>query len=99
MIRSRRRAHKNSRAELGSEFFTLSKAKTYLGRLIDKASAGETVYIVKGHKRFILQPVAEIDPIPVRPPCYFANIYSKAEIAEENKLAKASVIAAPKDLE
>ena len=93
------RKKKNPRIHLGSEFFPLSKAKTYLGRLVDKAAAGETVYIVKGHKRFILQPVAEIDPIPVRPPGYFANIYSKAEIAEENRLAKASVIRPPKDLE
>lgn len=90
---------KDSRAHLGSEFFTLSKAKTYLGRLIDKASAGEAVYIVKGHRRFILQPVAEIDPIPIRPPGYFANVYSKAEIDEENRLAKASIATAPKDLE
>jgi hypothetical protein len=30
---------------------------------------------------------------------YFANIYSRAEIREENRLAKASVIRVPKDLE
>ena len=82
-----------------SQMFTLSNAKTYLGRLMEKAGRGETVYIVKGHRRFVLQPVPEIEPIPVRPAGYFANAYSRAEIQEENRLAKASVIRAPKDLE
>jgi hypothetical protein len=82
-----------------SQMFTLSNAKTYLGRLVEKASRGEAVYIVKGQHRFILQEVPEIDPIPIRPPNYFADIYSRAEIQEDNRLAKASVIRAPKDLE
>jgi hypothetical protein len=98
MTRSPRRK-KNGRVNFASESVSLSKAKTYLGRLVDKAAAGETVYIVKGHKRFVLQPVPEIDPIPLRPPGYFANVYSKAEIAEENRFAKASVIRPPKDIE
>ena len=79
--------------------FTLSNAKTYLGRLMEKASRGETIYIVRGHRRFILQAVPEIEPIPMRPAGFFANAYSKAEIQEENRLAKSSVIRAPKDLE
>jgi hypothetical protein len=85
--------------DLSSDSFTLSKAKTYLGRLIDKASKGETVYIVRGEHRFLLRAIPPIDPIPMRPPGYFAACYSKAEIQEENRLAKASVIHAPKDLE
>jgi hypothetical protein len=36
--------------------------------------------------------------IPMRSANYFANAYSKAEIREENRLAKASVIRATKDL-
>ena len=84
---------------LQSQMFTLSNAKTYLGRLVEKASRGETVYIVKGRHRFVLQAVPEIEPIPVRPVGYFASAHSKAEIQEENRLAKASVIRAPKDLE
>jgi hypothetical protein len=87
------------KANLQSQLFSLSNAKTYLGRLVEKASRGETVYIVRGHRRFILQEVPEIEPIPVRPSGYFANAYSKAEIQEENRLAKSSVIRAPKDLE
>ena len=51
-----------------SDVFTLSHAKTYLGRLIDKAGRGEAVYIARGQNRFLLQPVRPIDPIPIRPP-------------------------------
>src|SRR2546430_17659569 len=79
--------------------FTLSKAKTYLGRLVEKVANGETVYILKGQQRFMLQKVPPIDPVPIRPQGYFANCYSKTEIREENRFAKASVIRAPKDLE
>ena len=87
------------KVNLQSQLFTLSKAKTYLGRLVEKAGHGETVYIVKGHRRFVLQEVPEIEPIPVRPPDYFANAYSRTEIQADNRLAKASVVRAPKDLE
>jgi hypothetical protein len=38
-------------------------------------------------------------PIPIRPPGYFAQCYTKAEIQEDNRLAKASVVRAPTDLE
>jgi hypothetical protein len=81
------------------ESFSLSDAKAYLGRLLERASRGEIIYIRRGDKRFLLQPVAEIDPIPMRPAGYFSNAYSAAEIREDNKIAKASVIKAPKDLE
>ena len=87
------------KTNLQSQLFSLSNAKTYLGRLMEKASRGETIYIVRGHRRFVLQEVPEIEPIPMRPAGFFANAYSKAEIQEENCLAKASVIRAPKDLE
>src|SRR6266852_5377723 len=93
------RAPKKHKVNLHSESFSLSSAKTYLGRLMEKASKGETVYILRGQHRFSLQPVPPVDPIPMRPPGYFANSYSKAEIKEENQLAKSSVIRAPKDLE
>ena len=45
-----------------------------------------------------IQPM-EIEPIPMRPVGYFANVYTKAEIREDNRLAKASVVRTPKDLE
>jgi hypothetical protein len=82
-----------------SDVFPLSEAKTYLGRLIERAGKGKAVYIVRGQRRFLLQEVLPIDPIPFRPPGYFANCYTKAEIQEVNELAKASVVRAPKDLE
>lgn len=85
--------------DLRSQLFTLSSAKTYLGRLVAKASRGETVYIVAGRRRFVLQEIPEIEPIPMRPAGYFAAAYSAAEIQADNRLAKASVIRAPKDLE
>lgn len=90
---------RKQKINLQSQTFTLSNAKTYLGRLVEKAGHGETVYIVKGHRRFILQPVPEIEPIPMRPAGYFSNVYSLAEIQEDNRLAKASVVRAPNDLE
>ena len=82
-----------------SDSFSLSHAKTYLGRLVEKASRGQIQYIVRGQHRFALQEVPPIDPIPIRPAGYFANCYNKEEIREQNRLAKASVIAAPADLE
>ena len=93
------RLARTPKVNLKSECFTLSKAKTYLGRLIDKASRGETVYIVSGEHRFVLQKVQPIDPIPIRPSGYFANCYTRAETQEENRLAKSSVVRVPKDLE
>ena len=98
-MKAANRFARTAKVNLKSECFTLSKAKTYLGRLIDKASKGETVYIVRGEHRFILQKVQPIDPIPMRPLGYFANCYTRAEAQEENRLAKASVVQVPKDLE
>jgi hypothetical protein len=97
-IASLRRSGK-SKVNFRSQMFTLSNAKTYLGRLVAKASRGEAVYIVTGRRRFVLQEVPEIEPIPMRPAGYFANVYSRAEIQEDNQLAKASVVRSPKDLE
>ena|SRR2546425_482653 len=84
---------------LRAQSFTLSKAKTYLGRLVEKVAKGETVYILKGQQRFMLQEVPPIDPVPIRPAGYFAQCYNRSEIREENRFAKASVIRPPKDLE
>ena len=90
---------RKGKINLHSQIFTLSTAKTYLGRLVEKAARGEPVYILTGQRRFVLQEVPEIEPIPVRPPGYFASAYTKAEIQQDNRLGKASVIRAPKDLE
>src|SRR5438045_8367480 len=99
-MRIAKRAHgRKAPINMRAQMFTLSTAKTYLGRLAEKASKGELVYIIRGRKRFILQEVPEIEPIPVRPPGYFSNCYTRSEIQQDNRLAKASVIRAPSDLE
>lgn len=90
---------KKTKVNQGSASFTLGRAKTDLSQLIARAEQGEVVYIIHGHRKFILQPVAEIEPIPVRPPGYFDNCYTAEEIAADNRLAKVSVIRAPRDLE
>lgn len=94
-----RASKRNSRINLDGATFTLSRAKTYLGRLVDKAGRGEIVYILRGHRRFILQEVPPIDPIPLRPDGYFADAYTPSEVRELNKLAKSSVVRPPADLE
>jgi hypothetical protein len=95
-VRARTRKPK---VNLRSHLFTLSSAKTYLGRLVEKAGRGEPVYIVTRRRRFVLQEVPELEPIPMRPAGYFAHAYSKDEIWEDNRLAKASAVRPPKDLE
>ena len=99
MTMAKRPHWRKPKLNLESRSFNLSNAKTYLGRLADKALKGEPVYIVRGQQRFILQHVPEIDPIPMRPPGYFANCYTRDEIELDNLLSKASVVRAPKDLE
>ena len=98
-MRTAARSTRKPKINLRSQVFTLSSAKTYLGRLVEKASRGEEVYIVTGQRRFALQEVPPIEPIPMRPPGYFANAYNRAEIDADNRLSKASVIRVPKDLE
>ena len=86
--RSRRLRDKNSR----SNTYSLSTAKTYLGRLADKASKGEAVYILRGTERFILQAVPDIEPIPMRPAGYFE--FDAEDRSLDKRFAKASVIPA-----
>lgn len=99
--RSRRAGKSKPRfsALAGTHTYPLSQAKTFLGRLIEKAARGETVYIVRGAHRFLLQPLPEIEPIPARPAGYFAHCYDREEIELENRLAEASVVEKPADLE
>ena len=97
--RSGARTRRRSPALAGSATYSLSQAKTYLGRLVEQVLAGETVYIIRGQHRFVLQHVPQIEPIPMRPPGYFTDLYSKAESEEDNELGNASVVSAPEDLE
>lgn len=99
MTRSRRKNAGVSRFNAQLESYPLSKAKTYLGRLLDRAARGQVVYITSGSQRFVIQPLPEISPIPQRPPGYFENCYTQEEIRQENRLAEASVVEKPGDLE
>jgi hypothetical protein len=72
--------------------YSLSTAKSYLGRLADKASKGEAVYILRGSERFILQAVPDIEPIPMRPAGYFE--FDVEDRGLDRRFAKASVIPA-----
>jgi hypothetical protein len=98
-ISQRRKKGGLTRFDARSETYPLSKAKTYLGRLLNKAAKGQTVYIARGPHRFVIQSLPELSPIPLRPPGYFENCYTRDEILQENRLAEASVIEKPADLE
>ncbi|HTX64371.1 MAG TPA: hypothetical protein VMD31_01250 [Opitutaceae bacterium] len=51
---------------------TVSEAKPKLGELLDKAGNGQDVYLRRKHRLFRIEPVAEVEPIPLRPHGYFA---------------------------
>jgi len=44
-------------------------------------------------------PIPHVDRIPVRQPGYFEKCYSKAEIQQQNRVAKSSIIRVPSDVE
>jgi hypothetical protein len=73
-----------------AETFPLSKAKAHLGRLLEQTECGGTVYILKGRKRFLLQLVPEVQPIPIRPPGYFE--FDEEDVRLDAKFAKANVM-------
>jgi hypothetical protein len=49
-VKTASRSPRKRKLNFQSKDFSLSHAKTYLGRLIDKAGKGETVYIVRGQR-------------------------------------------------
>lgn len=50
---------------------TVSEAKPKLGRLLDKAGAGQAVYLRRKERLFRIEPVADVEPIPCRAFGYF----------------------------
>lgn len=50
-------------------------------------------------RQFVLREVPKSDPIPTRPPGYFAEAYDSGTVRKDNRFSKASVIRAPKELE
>ncbi len=51
---------------------TVSQAKPLLGKLLDKAGAGQSVYLRRKEQLYRIEPVAEVEPIPSRPFGFFA---------------------------
>lgn len=51
---------------------TVSEAKPKLGQLLDKAGNGQDVYLRRKHRLYRIEPVAEVEPIPMRPLGHFA---------------------------
>jgi len=51
---------------------TVSQAKPLLGKLLDKAGAGQSVYLRRKERLYRIEPVAEVEPIPSRPFGFFA---------------------------
>lgn len=76
-----------------TDTYSLSRAKAFLGRLTKRASRGESVYIMDGRHRFLLQPVPEIEPIPIRPVGYFQ--LDEEDLALDKRLASANIIPNP----
>ncbi len=70
---------------------SITEAKTKLGKLADAALQGRPTVISRGDKLVILQAYPPTEPIPLRPPGYFADCYAdKAEIELENRCGHAS---------
>jgi hypothetical protein len=85
---------------------TFDEARKDFDKVFQLAAEGETVVIQRENQRVALHGLQNADdrrlaeiPVPIRPAGYFADCYTKAEILEDNRLAKASVVGAPTDLE
>lgn len=91
--KSTRQKRKGSGFNDRTAVYSLSQAKAYLGRLTEKAIRGEPVFILHGRHRFLLQPVPEIEPIPIRPAGYFQ--LDEEDIQLDKRFAAANVIPHP----
>lgn len=69
------------------KMLSLSQAKQRLGKVADSALRGEPVLIIRKSKLLILQAFETPEPIPMRPPGYFRDLYSEEEIQAANYLA------------
>lgn len=59
--------------------FSIREAKSKLNRVADMALQGEYVFIVHKSRLLQLQPMSSARAVPIRPPGYFEDCYSKAE--------------------
>ena len=51
---------------------TVSEAKPKLGSLLDQAGKGKSVYLRRKSRLYRIEPVDELEPIPLRPVGFFA---------------------------
>lgn len=70
---------------------SISEAKRRLGKIADRAIQGEQIIIVRKSKLLVLKELEIPEPVPMRPPGYFNDIYDKADAKECNKFAARSV--------
>jgi len=70
---------------------SISEAKRRLGAMADEALRGEKVIIIRKSRLLTLQEYQPVESIPLRPPGYFKDCYTKADVKELNRLAKWSV--------
>ncbi|MCE0497470.1 MAG: type II toxin-antitoxin system Phd/YefM family antitoxin [Methylacidiphilales bacterium] len=69
---------------------SISEAKRSLGAVADQALNGEKIVIIRKSRLLTLQEYEPVESIPQRPPGYFNDVYTKAEIKELNRLASRS---------
>jgi hypothetical protein len=69
------------------ETLSLSQAKQRLGKVADAVLRGKPVLIIRKSKLLILQAYEMPEPVPLRPPGFFHDLYTADEIAEVNFLA------------
>jgi hypothetical protein len=82
-----------ARGTHAAETYSVSKAKAFLDRLLVKSEKGTDVYIVRRGKRFLLQPMDDIEAIPMRPPGYFR--FDREDIELDKKFSAANVVPGP----
>ena len=51
---------------------TVSQAKPKLGRLLDQATKGASIYLRRKHQLFRIEPVELPEPVPSRPVGFFS---------------------------
>jgi hypothetical protein len=73
------------------DYLTVSSAKPKLGRLVDRVlEKGEPVIIRRGNRFVQMSEYVVPEPIPQRPPGYFAVEDTPEEYARANRLASLS---------
>jgi hypothetical protein len=71
---------------------SISEAKQRLGEIADRAIKGEQIVIIRKSKLLVLKELELPEPIPLRPPGYFAEVYDEDYVKEMNMLAQHSII-------